>query len=78
MPAICFHGMVRLAAAGVVREVLDGLADHFELPDDGVLPHAISPERLFTRRRVRSDVRNRLADVTEIRRWSVTGLARQR
>ena len=49
-----------------VRELLDSLADDFELAQRGVLPHALGEERVAPCAGVRGDVSESVADMLQI------------
>ena len=56
----------RFARPCFVREILDSLADDFELAQCGVLSHALGEERVAPCARVRGDVSESVADMLQI------------
>jgi hypothetical protein len=56
MPAICFRGISGRRLLGGNRELLDRLANNFELPNHGILAHPLGHERVAAHRRVPLDI----------------------
>ena len=66
-PAGCsFWRLAAQLTTQFVRELLDSLADDFELAQRGVLSHVLGEERVAPRAGVRGDVSESVADMLQI------------